>query len=136
MMKGLNIGQVSMFFMDLLGVLVGRTEDEDDAEKICGIFDDCPYCVMNVVKERMLVLLFSIPEDHRWWLEGIEKEPERTLGLSQAEIFFSERFDDLKKKIVSREEPPCGSDCESCESYLEECSGCPSVFASEEKHFG
>ncbi len=131
MMKGLNIGQASDFCMGLLGILVGRAEDEDDTEKICGIFDDCPYRVMNMFKEKMLVLIFSIPEDHRWRLEGIEKKPERTLGLSEVEIFFSERFDDLKKKIVRREESPCGSDCESCESYMERCRGCPSVFASE-----
>ncbi len=135
-MKGLNTGEIGYVDMSLLGVLVGRAEDENDAEKICSLFDNCPYSMMNMVKEKMLVLLFSIPEDHRWWLEGIEKEPERTLGLSEVELFFSEHFDDLTKEVVMKEKPPCGTDCESCESYMEECRGCPSVFDSKAQHLG
>jgi len=121
-----------MLSMDLLGVLVGKAEDEDHATNICGLFDDCPYSVMNVVRGDMLFLLFFIPEDHRWWLEGIEKDPEKTLGLSEVEVFFSERFG-MSREVLERDEPPCGTDCERCDHYLVECKGCPSVYGIEEE---
>ncbi len=114
--------------MDLLGVLVGIAENHDEAKKICGLFDDCPYNVMNVVKEKVLVLLFSIPEDHKWWLEGIEKEPEKTLGLSEVEVFFSNMPEQPLEVVDKREKAPCGSDCEKCDFFNEMCKGCPSVY--------
>ncbi len=132
-MKGLNRGHLDYVSMNLLGVMLGRAENEDDAKSICSLFDDCPYSVMNVLKETMLVLLFSIPEDHKWWLEGVENEPKETLGLSEVEVFFSEHFDDLSRKIVSREEPPCGTDCNKCKCYMEKCRGCPSVYDNREQ---
>lgn len=114
--------------MDLLGVLLGKTESVDKTEDICSLFDDCPYSLINVVKDELMVVLFSLTENHRWWLEEVEKQPENTLGLSSAEVFFSEDIGTVPRKVESREETPCGTDCKRCKFYLKRCEGCTSVF--------
>ncbi|MBS3782221.1 MAG: hypothetical protein KGY66_06115 [Candidatus Thermoplasmatota archaeon] len=107
---------------------MGKTESVDKTEDICGLFDDCPYSVLNFVKDELMVVIFSLPEDHRWWLEEVEKRPEKTLGLSLAEIFFSEHMGGVSREAVKREETPYGTECERCKFYLKRCEGCPCIF--------
>lgn len=76
-----------------------------------------------------MTLVFYMPEDHAWWLEEIKENPEETLGLKEADVFFSDEFEglrdtDLKKDL---EKGPCGTDCQRCRFYPDECKGCPST---------
>ncbi|MFP4052001.1 MAG: hypothetical protein ACLFVB_09725 [Thermoplasmata archaeon] len=70
-----------------------------------------------------------MPEDHAWWLEEIKENPENTLGLKEADVFFTDRFDALLSLGYKKglEQAPCGTDCEECEFYPDECNGCPST---------
>lgn len=70
-----------------------------------------------------------MPEDHTWWLEEIKENPEDTLGLKEADVFFTDRFDTLLSLEYKKglEQAPCGTDCEGCEFYPDECNGCPST---------
>lgn len=113
--------------MNILGILVGRAEDDESTSNICSLFNGCPYNLVNTVQDGVLFLLFNLPEGHRWWLEGIQDEPGRTLGLCEAEVFFSHMDVEPLEVVEKMETPPCGSDCERCVHLHERCKGCPSV---------
>ncbi len=114
--------------MNILGLMVGEAPNVEKAEEICKLFEGCPYKKINTAKDRQVLILFSIPEDHRWWLEGLEREPEKTLGLSEAKVFFSEMPEYPLEVADQREDAPCGSDCKKCDFFDEMCNGCPSVY--------
>ena len=115
--------------MKVLGILVGKCEDEKGAERISNLFDGCPYNISNRAENKFLTFIFYIPKDHVWWLEEIKKNPEGTLGLKKADVSFSDEFDNLIDIEYEKdlEEAPCGTDCEDCEFYPDECTGCPST---------
>jgi len=114
--------------MNILGLMVGEAPNVEKAEEICKLFEGCPYKKISTAKDRQVLILFSIPEDHRWWLEGLEREPEKTLGLSEAKVFFSEMPEYPLEVADQREDAPCGSDCKKCDFFNEMCNGCPSVY--------
>jgi len=115
--------------MKVLGTLVGKCEDETSAERISNLFEKCPYNISNKAENKFITLLFYIPEDHAWWIKEIKQDPEGTLGLKKADVFFSDEFDSLIDVEYEKdlEEAPCGTDCGNCEFYPDECTGCPST---------
>lgn len=115
--------------MYVLGILVGKCEDEKDTERVNDLFNECPYNLINKAENGFLTLIFYMPEDHSWWLEEVKENPENTLGLKEADVFFSNEFDslldiDFQKNL---EVAPCGTDCKDCDFYYDECVGCPST---------
>lgn len=115
--------------MKVFGILVGKCSDEKDPDRVCDLFDGCPYNILNKAENEFLTMIFYIPEDHSWWLEEIKENPKSTLGLENADVFFSDEFDssieiDFQKGL---EKAPCGTDCEGCGFYPDDCTGCPST---------
>ena len=121
--------------MNVLGILVGSSDDVEETKRISNLFDDCPYKIINKVIDDNVILFLYIPEGHIWWLEEIEESPKTTLGLNKVDIFFSENFDFSLNLDGEREseESPCGTNCFECEFYGEKCKGCPSTVYYEEK---
>ena len=55
---------------NIIGILIGYAGDKENVERINSTFNECPYKIHNVVKGNHLFVIFSIPDDHCWWLEG------------------------------------------------------------------
>ncbi|MFW6196677.1 MAG: hypothetical protein ACOC5D_05000 [Thermoplasmatota archaeon] len=49
--------------------------------------------------------------------------------MKKADVFFSNELDNLINIEHEKdlEEAPCGTNCEECEFYHDECNGCPST---------
>lgn len=116
----------------LVGVLLGETFTPTKAALIADNYRQCPYCVSYVSVGCTVIGVFSLPPDHRWWLEWVTEHPEETLGLKRAEVFFTQQIEasspwtrgDVKPHL---EQAPCGTDCRECPRYHKECEGCPST---------
>jgi hypothetical protein len=116
----------------LVGVLLGEAPTSAKAQRLADIFQPCPYCVSCTSARRTVIGVFTLPPDHGWWLEGIAEQPEETLGLKRAEVFFTQQIEasspwtrgEVKPKL---ERAPCGTDCRECPWYPQECEGCPAT---------
>lgn len=102
---------IDKILMKALGILIGKGEDEKGTERISNLFDECPYNILNKAENKFLTLIFYIPEDHVWWLEEIKENPEKTLGLKEADVFFTDRFDNLSNINFQKnlDISPCGT---------------------------
>jgi len=99
----------------------------------CGVlksFENCPYVFVCSSLEESLWVNFRLPVDHKWRLEGAEKDPVNTLGLELIEVFEFLKisgesvFPEGKTEgsfIIS----PYGSDCLQCPLINSICEGCP-----------
>lgn len=110
----------------ILGVLVGNRSASEEAESM-----NRPFCALSVDSRDTVVRLFTIPLDHRWWLQLLEEKPQLA-GLTQAEVFFAEKVNASSpwtRKEVKPDAPvaPCGTDCRTCPSYQKQCRGCPAT---------
>jgi hypothetical protein len=80
----------------------------------------------------MVIGVFSIPPEQRWWLQWVAEAPEETLGLESAAIAFPQAVEVLspwaRGEVCSElEQAPCGVDCRECSRYGQECAGCPAT---------
>ncbi len=116
----------------VLGILLGEAQTPERAASIAGTYRGCPYCVLYENADCTVLGVFSIPPDHKWWLEWAVENPEETLGLRKVEIFFAKAI--TGSSPWSREEArplmdraPCGADCGKCHRYSNGCIGCPAT---------
>jgi hypothetical protein len=116
----------------LVAVLLGYASTPAKAAQIVDTYHRCPYCVSYRGSGRMVTGVFSIPPEHRWWLEWVADAPEETLGLEYAAIFYPqavEAFSPWARGEVKsdRDQAPCQADCRECPRYGEDCKGCPAT---------
>lgn len=116
----------------LVAVLLGYAATSEKAAQIVDTYHRCPYCVSYRGSGRMVTGVFSIPPEHRWWLQWVVDAPEETLGLEYAAIFYPqavEAFSPWARGEVQSDlqRAPCGADCQQCPRYGQECDGCPAT---------
>jgi len=116
----------------ITGVLLGKASSHKRATTIAETYTQCPYCVSYVSSGCTIIGVFSLPQDHKWWLEWVAEKPEETLGLQRAEVFFTERIKAISpwsagNVIPILEIAPCGANCMKCFHYQKDCEGCPST---------
>ncbi|MFW6040488.1 MAG: hypothetical protein ACOC85_01470 [Thermoplasmatota archaeon] len=114
----------------ITGLLLGDANSSEKANEISNLFENCPYKIVNTTFDKYLILVFSIPKSHKWWLEGIKNDPKNTLGLKNVDVLFTDKImlkGSVKNHKIESEtkEHPCGSDCSQCPMYLGRCDGCP-----------
>ena len=116
----------------LVCVLLGKAPTPAKAALMANRYQQCHYCVSFVSADTMIVAVYTIPSGHRWWLEWVEKQPQETLGLERAEVFFARQIQasspwsrgQVEAKL---EQGPCGANCQECPLYRKECAGCPAT---------
>jgi len=116
----------------LVGVLLGDALTPTKAASIADRYSQCPYCVCYTSAGCMVIGVFSLPSDHRWWLEWVAENSEGTLGLKYAEVFFTQGVEASSSWARGEVRPnlkqaPCGADCPECSKYREACDGCPAT---------
>jgi len=114
------------------GILLGRASAPEQAAAIAQTYRACPYCASYASSGDTVFGLFSLPSDHRWWLEWVEEHPAETLGLRQAEVFFARQVRVASPWSRGEVEPlleraPCGAECAGCPRYRHGCEGCPAT---------
>jgi len=116
----------------LVGVLLGEALTPKKAQLIADTYRQCPYCVSYTSAGCTVIGVFSLPQDHRWWLEWVVENPKETIGVKCAKSYFTQRVvasspwtrGDVKPIL---ERAPCGADCRECSRCREECEGCPAT---------
>ncbi len=116
----------------IVGVLLGDAATPTKAASIADTYGQCPYCVCYVSAGHTVIGVFSFPSDHRWWLEWVAENPEGTIGLRYAEVFFAHAVEASSSWGRGEVRPnlnqaPCGADCRECLKYREACEGCPAT---------
>lgn len=116
----------------LVGILIGKTSDKEKADKISGYFEKCPYCAVSTSTDDKVVAVFTIPQEHKWWLDSIGEQPQATVGFESAEVFYADKIDveniwssgQVKPEL---DKAPCGANCIGCPVYRKACPGCPAT---------
>ncbi len=118
----------------LIPVLVeGTVEKEEDADKVASKFRRCPYVSFIATEGKRVFFIYSLPEEQRWWMSEIEKEPKRHMGLESVRVSYPERLYYPKRMRVryprhltqvSYCDPESKFTCASCPGY-NVCLGCP-----------
>ena len=118
----------------LIPVLVeGIAEKEEDADKIASKFRHCPYVSFIATEGNRVFFTYSLPEEQRWWMREIEKEPKRHMGLKKVKVTYPERLyypNEMKVRYPRRStqasfcDPKSNFVCSSCPGYSV-CLGCP-----------
>jgi len=121
--------------MILTGVLAGTAENAGKASKISAFLESCPYCALSASKDDMVFAVLTVPHEHKWWLESIREQPKDTIGLENAEVFYTAAVKAISPWSAGNVEPeldtsPCGAQCKSCRVYKKECQGCPATVHS------
>ncbi len=121
----------------ILGILIGEAPTKEKAQSIV-LNSTCPYCACYTYSDRTVVGVFTMPPDHKWWLEWVKREPKKTIGLSSADVFFTEGIEASSQwsrgeVTPTDEEAPCGARCNSCPMYRDPCEGCPATSYYREK---
>jgi hypothetical protein len=116
----------------LIGVLLGYAPTPQKAAQIADIYSHCPYCVSYRSAGRSVTGVYSIPPEHRWWLQWVEDAPQETLGLDNAALFFPQEVEARSPWARGEVNPelalaPCETDCRECPKYRHECEGCPAT---------
>jgi hypothetical protein len=113
----------------IVGILLGQIKTEN-VTKLCETVSKYPYCTSFSHSSDTVLGLYVIPKNHCWWLEWVEQEPQETLGLDKAEVFFIQAI--LTSSPWSRgevqaklEKAPYGANCLECAMYTKKCLGCP-----------
>lgn len=113
----------------LVGILLGRASTPEKARSISRFFNACPYCALSTSTGTTVISVFSLPMEHRWWLDSIAAHPKNTVGIEEAEVFYTARVaaqspwsaGEIK---ATADKPPCGADCVGCPAYKKKCPGC------------
>jgi len=113
----------------IVGILLGKARTPAQAKSIAKWFSWCIYCNSCTNEGCLVIAVVAIPQHHRWWFESIAEHPKETVGLKQAEVFFTQHIKAASqwssgsvKPILKR--APCGADCHWCPEYHKKCSGC------------
>ncbi len=115
----------------ICALLCGKGGTEEITNQIVKSYKNCPYVYFMATKGREIYSVYFLPEKQKWWIESIEKNPQKTLGLNKAQLYFIENLQypkrmklRLPKKLL--ELSPCGANCGICPSS-EKCSCCPAT---------
>jgi hypothetical protein len=116
----------------LVGILLGKASTSTKAKSIAHFFKKCPYCASCASVDCTFMGIFSLPQNHRWWLVSIQKHPKETVGFENAEVFFTKKVEASSPcssgtMKLNLKRPPCGADCKGCPAYRKECKGCIST---------
>jgi hypothetical protein len=116
----------------LVGVVLGQAETPHRAAEIADRYAGCPYCASLSNKGSSLMGIFTLPQERRWWLEGIADDPGTQLGLQTAEVLETNAIKAASPWSRGEVKPnlhpaPCGSDCRQCDRYGACCVGCPAT---------
>lgn len=114
-------------------LLVGKSKSEQKAKQTATKYRDCPFVSLMATKGSQVFMTLFIPEEHDWWVDYIEQNPELSLKLQDVQVTY---FDDIQypEPLTMRlpeealEIAPCGSNCGNCPAYENEsCPGCPAT---------
>jgi hypothetical protein len=117
----------------LCAILVGQAASETLAAEYAAEYGRCPYAASYTATGRLLLGVFVLPKDKRWWIEIPAERPE-LLGLEHADLFFPEVVATSSPWSRGEVQPvleaaPCGTDCGACPWYRDPCQGCPAAVA-------
>lgn len=121
----------------LTAVLLGNASSADHAAEMAGQMQGCPYVTTYRAEGAMVIGIFALPPDKRWWIELTQERPE-LLGLERVAVLVTERVRADSPWTVESVQPvaeraPCGSDCPACPQYGDRCAGCPATVHYEAK---
>ena len=112
-------------------LLCGEGETEEITNRIAESYKECPYVNFMATKGREIYSIFFLPEKQKQWIESIEKNPQKTLGLNKDHLNFIEDLQypermklRLPKKLLDIS--PCGANCGIYPSS-EKCTCCPAT---------
>lgn len=116
----------------LVSVLFGYAPTALKAAQIADTYRHCPYCVSYKSSGRSATGIFSIPADHRWWLQRVVDAPSETVGFESAALFFPQEVTAFSPWARGEVQPdmdlaPCQEDCRRCPKYGDVCRGCPAT---------
>ncbi|HAF70181.1 MAG: hypothetical protein XD60_0799 [Acetothermia bacterium 64_32] len=110
-------------------LLLGEAPTEEAAARIAEVFSACPYVYFMGAFGEMVVGIYFLSGEHRWWLAAVAENPQATLGLSRAALYVTKRpaFPaGMAPRISDRgDRSPCGAHCPECPRYRDPCRGCP-----------
>ncbi|MGE5560399.1 MAG: hypothetical protein ACM3XN_04985 [Chloroflexota bacterium] len=87
----------------------------------------CPFALASTaVGELNLTLHFCVTDEKLGWAKALANNP-RYVGATQGryEIVANEPDRSGELRLTPADNPPCGSSCQKCQSYLRNCGGCP-----------
>lgn len=117
----------------ICALLLGEAEGKARAGKIAKSYRNCPYIDFIGTREKELFATFFLPEEQRWWIEYVEKNPRETFGLEKAKVTFIDLVhypNTLRMRLPKKKGKisPCGADCGSDPVYSQgKCLGCPAT---------
>jgi hypothetical protein len=116
----------------LVSVVFGYAPTALKAAQIAETYRQCPYCVSYRCSGRSATGIFSVPTDHRWWLQRVVDEPVETVGLESAALFYPQEVTAFSPWTRGEVQPdmdlaPCQTDCRQCTRYGDVCRGCPAT---------
>ena len=115
----------------LTAVLLGNAPSTEAAAAIARQMQGCPYVASYRSHGDMVIGVFALPPEKRWWIELPQERPE-LLGLERVAVFVTEQVHAKSPWTAgavqaTADTAPCGSDCRSCPQYGERCNGCPAT---------
>ena len=116
----------------ICGIIIGEHLSEKEALNHAKNMKNCPYLIALGTSEKMIYLIFIVPDEKRWWLKFPEIEPIKT-GLRNARVFIAENIVlpekfKLEKSKEKNKITPCGDNCDFCSLRKEfDCKGCPAT---------
>jgi len=60
-------------------LLFGEGKTETETNQIAKSYKNCPYVYFMATKGREIYSIYFLPEKQKWWIEYIEKNPQRLL---------------------------------------------------------
>jgi len=120
--------------------LEGDAKTVEEANKIAERYQYCPYVAFMATTENRVHITYFLPEEQRWWVEEIEKEP-RHLGLEKVKLVFPQKTYFPKEMNIHLPQEktathPCSPesqiDCSKCPGYSR-CLGCPATIHYKRK---
>lgn len=115
----------------ICALLCGEGETKAKTNQVAQSYENCPYVNFMATKGKELICIYYLPKQQKWWIETIEKNPQKTLGLNKAQLYFIENLKypkrmnlRLPKKLLDIS--PCGANCGICTSS-EKCTCCPAT---------
>lgn len=111
--------------------LFGEAETEKLVKEIASSYKNCPYVNIMTTSGKELYAIFFLPVRQKWWIEYIEKNPQKTFKLKKAKVTFLNSVyhpKKLKLRIPENlnEVSPCGSNCNECPNS-DKCTCCPAT---------
>jgi len=128
--------------MSRMGVVLleGYAGTAEEANKAAQRYQNCPYVAFLATTKNRVDIVYFLPEEQRWWVEEIEKEP-RHMGFEKVKLFFPEKMHyptemklhlpPEKTSTFSCGPHPAIEDCSKCPG-LQRCLGCPGTIYYKE----